>query len=283
MRLNWISSQHLVNEAQVKWAGPLHNFLGTGQANTVNYGTGEIGRSPLLYIPVSISLVRSHLNAIRKRAIIWFDNEQRRGEVIMTAGGGERDKIYQDVKARTKNRDVTVLKHPRIEHVGEAHITIVQDFFKSDPPSDDLTDALDAIAEREGIDALDEREKHMRALMSVNIGGEPLFDENGMGMPVHVDFAKNYTIWRSFGYRDEFDPQGPIQISLEVNVAEFVAIRNALGLPDSASIPGTGVKWIPHVGIGFISNMSIVSQSYLDKHPEKRRPVAAAPLASLSY
>ena len=96
-------------ESTVGWVGPIRLILGSGQPYTLNYGTGDVGRPPFIYVPVPLSVVRSAIRHLR-HATAWFD------QAAMIGGVGEPPGkpgvvIIPDVGRRLK-------------HVGEAHFTV---------------------------------------------------------------------------------------------------------------------------------------------------------------
>lgn len=244
-------------EATTEFVGPLRNSLGDGSDWSINYGTGD-SRSPFLYIKVPLQFVNSAIRKVRKNYLIYAE--------YGTSGTIEQVSSAEEGKARAKqllraNPNLELYLFPKITHVGESHLTIAM--------GRDLHEALLVLQERFGVN------DPVSALRDLKINGRPLFDRRGSGLKADIDITTDpFTVYRAGYYSDEADPAGPMVVALKVKADLYPLVREALGLPREAIVPGTEndkggpKKWSQHITLGYIAKKNMIHQSYLDRMAE---------------
>lgn len=252
-----------IREATTKWSGPLYNYIGNGQDWTVNYGTSDKSRPPLLYIKSSMQLLKSAARDVSNNLIVFAD-PQGNGNYVRI--GKQNKDTIQRVTSGLRNRGYEVHANPKITHVGEAHITISM--------GDQLQDALNAVADEAEIPGHG-IERNVRALQSVQVNGRPLFDSagNGQRTNVTIDKERPYKILRAKFYSDEEDVHGPMLVALNVETDLYYDVREALGMPRSFTLPG-GQVWKQHITVGYLPQKNIIHQSFVQmfgKQPRRTR------------
>lgn len=231
------------------WVGPIDSELGSGEFNTLHFGTADASRPPFLYVPIALSLPRSVREKIQKTCVIMVT--QRDGEeliqLISTSSPRSKQAIYSTKNMDGKSR---IYMNPRFEHVGEAHLTVAADR--------NLTSHLDELQESMGLN------NHIEVLQSIPVGSQPLFDEDGAGIQVDMRITQDrggsqdtigtrLKLFRAPFYADDEEPTGPILLALAVQSKMLPAIRSALGLSPYPQIPGK--EYIPHITIGYLTKV----------------------------
>ena len=255
MRLEFI---HLLPEATTEYVGPLHNFLGNGEDWTVNYGTGDMNRNPFLYIKVPFRLIKNAIAKLRDY-VIWSGPGQSDGHCQETGRIPSWEKRHiRDSILRHYPNTVEIYFHPKLTHVGEAHITISM--------GRELETALDNIKRELGL--LTEWSKqqlgyNVEVLKQLQIGGRPLFDDNGNGLETGWQIDKNepFSVVRAGFYKDEVDVEGPLLVAFNVETDLYYKVREALGLPRQFTLPN-GAVYVQHITIGYIPKRNIINKRF---------------------
>ena len=184
------------NEA-IMWSymGKIEPIYGSGEAQTLNYGTASNFPQPFLYIPL-----KSHegwaaiLNSIRKN----LDRMAVHCEPDANAFGGYR---CEKIKPMPGEKNVGYNNTADIMHTGESHVTVaIGSEIKTDP-------------------------------RKILINGKPLFDEKGHGIecPVFPEERK-IILGPANSYTTPIDSP-PIAALLPVNCPMVGEIRKAMNLP----------------------------------------------------
>jgi hypothetical protein len=236
---------NLLPEATTTWSGPLKNYLGDGSDWSLNYGTADESRDPMLYIKVPLALTRSAVRDAASNLVVWGGTNpqggyERIGSLTPEEIQQKRDQIL------TKEPDSEVRFYPKLTHVGESHITVSM--------GAELAGALgDSPAEK---------------LRRAKVGGKPLFGPDGSGMktPYDIDREHPYKVFRAGFYRDDIDTHGPLLLALAVDAPLIYKARLALGLPRVFA-----AWWEPHATIGYIPRYNVIHKSYVAQHGSRPR------------
>jgi len=253
----------LIQEATIKWTGPLHNFLGDGSDWTLNFGTGDTSRSSFLYIKAPMSLINSSIKHIAQSQLIW---------ALPNATEGVCENIGTD-KNKTKERiatiqsaypDAEIYAYPKLTHVGESHITI-----SMDPELRKALDNLPTIGTGLARD--------IKALQYLKIGKKHLFDNSGKGLTTDylLETEEPYKVLRAGYYSDDYDPTGPMLVALNLLTDLYSDVREALNLP-AKFVMNNGIAWKQHVTIGYIPQKNLINRSFVDKHGSSPRQKSKA-------
>ncbi len=238
-----------ITEATIKWSGPLKNILGDGSDWSVNYGTSDLNRPPMLYIQIPLKLVRSVIRKVEKKLLIWAENNSINGECLDVSQMSPQriqdtiDKIYK------KNQNTEVYLYPELTHVGESHITITM--------GAELEKCMENLKQELGVN------NDMEVLGSIKVDGQPLFDNRvGLKSAFTVHQKDLFKVFRAPFYKDSDDPTGPMLVALNISPDLYSDVRIALGLPPRFVLPN-GVEWTPHVTLGFIPKGNNILDSFM--------------------
>lgn len=221
----------------MEWTGPLKVFLGTGGPETLNFGSANLKRQPFLYVPLSLSYVRTAIRYLSRNKLAYYI-EGVGGNVVSYNDESDLERIKKQLPPGAR-----LIPNPGkiMSHLGETHLTVSQ--------GKELADALgpDPIA------------------TLIRVG---LFDAAGQGIPTPIKHKYIFRVMRAAYYKDDADPDGPILIAEQVRVPWFTKVRKTLGLSPCPSLP-YGRHYIPHITCGFIARRNLIHRSYVDQHRPK--------------
>lgn len=224
-----------IAEATTSWLGNIQVKLGTGAAETLNFGSGDPKRPGFLYIPIQLDRVRTMIRYMTRGKTAYYV-EGKGGLVIPSE---QKDRIPPGA---------LVIPDPgkRLTRVGEAHITVSM--------GPELEKAL--VGDPQG-----------------TLTKAGLFNTFGQGVRCPIEYTGLLRVLQAGFYKDEYDPKGPILIAEEVHVSNMIHIRESLGLPAMPVLPN-GQPYIPHITYGYIAERNLIHQTYIQKHgstPRARR------------
>lgn len=259
MKLSCIEHGY-IQEATTKWVGPLKNYIGDGSDWSVNYGTSDPSRPPILYINVPMSMVNSAIRKVAKNLIIWAPNDASIGEY--TKANDKKDALNIVKRVARKHNNAEIYPFPKLTHIGESHITISM--------MHELSSAMDNLAAKMGIGG-DGIARDVEILKNIKVDGRPLFDEHGRGLRgrVEINNQEPFKVFRAGFYRDEVDETGPMLVALSAGSDLYYRVRTAMGLSPRFTLPN-GVVWEQHITLGYIPKKNMIQQSYLDRFGPKR-------------
>lgn len=234
--------------------GSIKNVLGNGEPWTINYGTGIANKPPFLYISVPTALARSAIRDVSNNLVIWADPSDLQGKYLrigkkpLNQLRTIRDKILQ------QDPDAEIAFYPKLTHVGESHVTV---------------------AMGPELSALGSQEEILHKLRLAQVGGKPLFDQDGNGQTTeaNIDRDSPYMVLRAGFYKDEADATGPLLVAMDVDCSLYYEARAALGMPKVFRLPNGGF-WQQHFTVGYAPRKNLIHRSYVNQFgstPRHRR------------
>lgn len=249
MRLSLLNRNRcdVVCEATTKWVGELDNLLGDGSDWSVNYGTSDPSRPPILYIKVPLHLVNSAIRKISKKYVIWASPDKSVGEIKEVGDKHEAKELTDNILNLDPSTEI--YPFPKLTNVGESHISITM--------GQELSSALDNLKERlnVGTDA--------EVLSNISIGDENVFSDDGSGLTANVKIENPpFSVFRAAFYKDDVDTSGPMLVALNVETDLYSKVRVALGLSPTFKFPGSSATYKQHITLGYIPKKNEIMKSY---------------------
>jgi hypothetical protein len=251
MKLSFLSGKKtdIVSEATVTWVGPLHNTLGDGSDYTVNFGSSDRSRPPLLYIQIPLYLVNSAMRHVSRGSLIWAAQDQTTGRLERVSGRDQAKALVKKILQADPTAEV--YPFPRLDNVGESHISITM--------GQELAGALQRLRQQGGFST------DADALRSLKIDGVPLFAEDGRGLSSKIAIVEPaFSVFRAAYYKDEVDATGPMLVALNVETDMYTKVRVALGLSPTFKLPGSNFAYKQHVTLGYIPKKNLIRKSFLE-------------------
>ena len=253
-----------ISEATTRWLGPIDNTLGNGADWTINYGTGDPNRPPFLYINGSMSLIRSAVRDATNSLVVWANPDALQGKYLRIGRKTKEElaSIEKSILTSEPNADITF--YPQLTHVGESHATV------------SMAPELES--------ALGGQQRILRALKTVKVNGEPLFDgqDNGQRSNVNIGRHDPYMVLRAGFFKDDVDTSGPLVLAINIECDLYYYAREALGLPRVFRFPN-GNSWKQHLTVGYLPKKNRIHQSFVDRFgssPREKRREATGSLVS---
>lgn len=249
MRLSLLNrtKYDVILEATTKWVGPLHNILGDGSDWSVNYGTSDRSRPPILYIKAPLNLINSAIRKMSKRYLTWADSEQTVGKIEeVTNKEHARDLVEQILSS---NPTAEIYPFPKLISVGESHISITM--------GDELKSAMDKLQK------LGDFNTDVEVLNNIKIDGQQLFSDSNSGLMSDIAImSPPFSVFRAAFYKDEVDTSGPMLVALNVETDLYSKVRIALGLSPTFKFPGSNATYKQHITLGYIPKKNNIMKSY---------------------
>lgn len=238
-----------VCEATTKWVGELDDLLGNGSDWSVNYGTSDPSRPPILYIKVPLHLVNSAIRKISKRYVIWADPNKFVGEIREVNGKEETKKLTDNIL--NSDPSTEVYPFPRLTSVGESHISITM--------GQELSGAIDKLKKEFNV------ETDLEVLSQISIDGQKIFSDDGSGLTTDVKIENPpFSVFRAAFYKDDVDTSGPMLVALNVETDLYSKVRVALGLSPTFKFPGSNATYKQHITLGYIPKKNEIMKSYME-------------------